>query len=150
MKASNKLASQGKINQNASLRDKQAVIVNAGIEKVWETLINFESWSTWNDQIKSMKIDKVEEGTKFKWTINGSSVTSSIQKISKPELLTWTGSFMGLKAIHVWKLEATEGNQTIVTTEESIQGFLTIFLGHQKLHDTLVYWLNKLKEASEK
>ncbi|MFY0598677.1 MAG: SRPBCC domain-containing protein [Cyclobacteriaceae bacterium] len=150
MEASNKLASQGRINQNASLRDKQAVIVNAGIDKIWEILIDFSKWNEWNDQIKPVKIDKVEEGAQFVLKLNGSTIKSSIQKISKPELLTWTGVNKGLKSIHIWRLEETDGNQTIVTTEESMQGFFTIFAGHRKLHETLVYWLNKLKEEAEK
>lgn len=149
MEELNKLAQAGKINQNASLRDRQAVIINGNIEIVWDTLYNINNWPKWHNKIQFVESNEIKEGSSFKWKINGSKINSTIQKIKKNELLTWTGEFLGLKAIHVWKLEETEGNQTIVTTEESMQGFLTLFLAHQTLHDTLTYWLKKLKEECE-
>ncbi|MEO9474487.1 MAG: SRPBCC domain-containing protein [Cyclobacteriaceae bacterium] len=149
MKLSKKFAGEGRINPDASLRDKQAIIINASAQKVWDVLINFESWSDWNDQIKSVKFDEIAEGSNFEWNINGAKIKSTISRVVAPELLSWTGSYKGLKAIHVWKIDPTEEDQTIVTCEESLQGFLTLFFGHQKLHQTLVYWLAKLKEKVE-
>lgn len=144
------LACNGKINENASLRDKQAIIINAKIERVWETLLRINEWPQWHDKIGSVAIEEVAEGASFEWKINNTKIKTTLRKITKHELIAWTGKFMGIKAIHTWKFEETEGNQTIVSTEESMEGFLTIFLTHQTLHDTLTYWLCKLKEACEK
>jgi hypothetical protein len=83
MKISKELASTGKINENASLRDKQALIINAKITKIWEILIDFENWKLWNDQIDQMQIDQAKEGAIFTWKIKGSRIKSTIQKIRR-------------------------------------------------------------------
>lgn len=150
MKVLAPLAESGKINPDASIRDSQSAIINAPIDVVWKALIDLEKWPEWNGNIKSVKIDKVEEGAQFKWNINGNSVSSTIRRIKAPELLSWTGNAMGIKAIHVWKLEEASDNQTIISTEESLQGILTLFFSHQKLHDTLLNWLECLKQHVEK
>lgn len=143
------LAENGRINPDASIRDSQSVIINAPIQKVWEVLIDMPRWPEWNGDIKSVKVDEVKDGAEFRWTLNGSTLTSTIRKVQAPELLSWTGSTKGIKAIQVWRLEDSGDNQTIVSTEESLQGFLTLFFSHQKLHTTLLKWLERLKQRVE-
>lgn len=144
------LAESGKINPEASIRDRQSIIINASIAKIWTILTDIKKWPDWNPAIKSTEIHAFEVGAIFKWNLGGSGLTSTIRSIKEPEVLSWTGSGMGMKAIHVWKLEKTEEDQTVVTTEESLQGFLTLFFSHQKLHSTLITWLDRLKAAAER
>lgn len=143
------LAESGRINTEASIRDSQSIIINAPIEKIWKILADISKWPEWNPSIRSIKLEAFEVGKSFKWNINGANVTSIIRSINAPEMLTWTGSSTGFKSIHVWKLETAESNQTIVSTEESLQGIMTLFHSHQKLHSTLVEWLERLKETAE-
>ncbi|MEQ8470518.1 MAG: SRPBCC family protein [Marinoscillum sp.] len=150
MKTLGPLAQEGKINPDASIRDSQSIIINASIEKVWNAIIDIKGWSEWNPDIKSVKIESVEVGKSFSWNIGGTTINSTIRQIIPNELISWTGSAMGIKAIHVWRLEEAEGNQTIVTTEESMQGFFTLFFSHQKLHSSLLNWLDRLKQEAEK
>lgn len=149
MKILGPLAKEGKINPDASVRDSQSIIINAPIEKVWAVFLNMSDWPNWNSDIKSIKVDEVKVGTHFSWNAGGATIKSTIRQIIDQELISWTGTSMGIKAIHVWKFEA-DGDQTIVTTEESMQGFFTLFFSHQKLHSTLVNWLGSLKEKAER
>ncbi|HCX22144.1 MAG: polyketide cyclase [Flammeovirgaceae bacterium] len=149
MKILGPLAKEGKINQDASVRDSQSTIINAPVDVVWNILSDISKWPEWNTDIKSVTIDQVSVGANFSWTIGGSTIKSTIRQIKEKELISWTGTTMGIKAIHVWKFEA-DGNQTIVTTEESMQGFFTLFFSHQKLHSSLLNWLDCLREAAEK
>lgn len=148
MKTLGPLAKEGKINQDASVRDSQSAIINAPVEKVWQILFDISNWPKWNDEIKSIAIDKVEVGANFTWTVGNNTIKSTIRQIKEKEMISWTGNTMGIKVIHVWKLEA-DGNQTIVTTEESMQGFFTLFFSHQKLHSSLLNWLDRLRETAE-
>lgn len=150
MKTLGPLAQEGKINPDASIRDSQSIIINTPISRVWELMSDIQKWSEWNQDIKSVKIDRVEVGADFSWNIDGTTINSTIRQIIPNELISWTGSAMGIKAIHVWRFEEAEGNQTIVTTEESMQGFFTLFFSHQKLHSSLLNWLDKLKQEAEK
>lgn len=144
-------AKAGKINPNASIRDKQSLVVNASIEKCWKVLSEIEKWPDWNKDIHIKKFDKLESGSKFSWKINGFNIKSTLQLIDPPGIITWTGKVLWIKAIHKWSFEKVEKDQTIVTSEESMQGFLIpLFYTHQKLHSDLLNWLSKLKVEAEK
>ncbi len=144
------LASEGKINKSASMRDRQAIVINAPIEKVWAILVDINHWTDWNPSIKDCKLKELKVGAHFTWNINGNHLKSTLRQIDKPNALTWTGSFISVKAIHAWKLESADNYQTIVTTEESIQGLMTVFVSHPKLNKTLINWLDCLKKQAEK
>ncbi len=150
MKNLEALAKVGKINERANLKDKQSVIINATAEQVWNVLTDMKKWGNWNPDISDVQIEKLEAEESFTWKIKGSKITSKIAALVESEMISWTGSYMGIKAIHVWKLDKTDGNQTIVTNEESMEGFLTLFFGHRKLHETLISWLDHLKMEVEK
>lgn len=149
MKKLEEKAREGRINENASIRDRQSAIINAPIEKVWRLLLDVNDWPNWNAEIKLAKCDKVEPGAEFEWTVKHSHLRSRFQIVEEPTLLTWTGKSAMIKAIFVWNLEASE-QQTIVTVEESVEGILVpVFNNHSKLHDILVDWLQALKAKAE-
>lgn len=146
----NALASEGKINENANIKDRHSIIINAPIDKVWGILINMEQWPSWNEKIKNVQIDgEVANGTNFKWTFDGKKFTSQIQSAAKPNMLSWTGKSSMAKSVHIWQLEDDE-NQTIASLATSLQGTFTIlFNKHQKVYNDLLSWLQELKEAAE-
>ncbi|MBV6644005.1 MAG: SRPBCC family protein [Cyclobacteriaceae bacterium] len=140
------LAQEGKINENASVRDRQSIIINAPIEKVWDILVDVSKWPEWNGDIAST--EQHQDGT-FTWHLGGTKIRSTFASKTKPTLLSWTGKALMVKAIHVWSLEKTDEDQTIVSAEESIQGLMTIIIGHRRLHSNLINWLTQLKKKSE-
>lgn len=148
MKYLNPLAKEGKINKDANIMDRQSIIINSPIEKVWELLVNVKEWPEWNHDIKVDKYTTTKNEEPFKWQIKGQSIKSSFQKVDPPFTLAWTSRSQMFKAVNVWKLERA-GDQTIVSAEESIQGLSAFFFGHQKLHNTLLTWLSRLKYKAE-
>lgn len=144
------LARAGKINPDASIRDSQSTIINAPIATVWEILSAVDEWPEWNQDIRILQNEIFKMGSAFRWQLNGIYYKSTIQQIRLFELISYTSESTGTKSIHVWRLDETEGDQTIVTTEMSTQGFLTLFQSHQKLHSTLLNWLSRLKQRAEK
>lgn len=149
MKVLTPLAKEGKINEDAGIRDKQSIIVNAPIDKVWSILVDINSWPSWNADVKKAKAEDLAEDVSFKYTIGNQTVRSVFQKIDAPYLITWTSKSRLIKAVHVWRLETTGENQTIVSSEESQEGIFTLFYGHQRLHSTLLNWLDRLKQCAE-
>ncbi len=143
-------ARKGKINKNASIRDRQSIIINAPVERVWEVLTNINKWPDWYEDIRSASCDKVELNGPFEWSLKSTRLKSHFQLVDPPNMLAWTGSSKMVKAIHVWNLEAAD-SQTIVTVEKSIEGFLIpVFNRQSKVHDDLMAWINALKIESEK
>lgn len=146
----NALAKEGKINENASIRDQHSIIINAPIDKVWDNLTNLNEWPKWNKDVKKMKVNgEIKEGTTFHWTIGRLKANSQIQHLEKPTTFSWTGKTNWVKRIYVWSLESDE-NQTIVTVSTSLQGVLTVLVeNHQKVYTELLNWLECLKTKTE-
>lgn len=150
MNSLNALAVEGKINENASIRDQHSTIINAPIEKVWAILSDLENWPNWNSDVKKIELSgKVEEGAKFQWTIGRLKANSQIQHLHAPNTLTWTGKTNWVKRIYVWSLEPDD-KKTIVTVSTSLQGFLTVLVeNHQRVYNELLNWLETLKNKAE-
>jgi len=150
MKTLEAQAKEGKINEDASIQDRQSIIINASIQHVWDVLTDINRWPEWNQEIKTATCEKVETGASFEWSMKGTHLKSNFQLVEEPTLLAWTGKSKRIRAIHVWNLEDAD-NQTIVTVEKSIDGFLiSIFNRQSKLHDNLMTWIAALKEEAEK
>jgi hypothetical protein len=91
-------------------------------EKVWTVLTDIRQWSTWNPDVKSVSIDgPVAPGTTFRWKAGPGTITSVFQAVEPSHLVAWTGRTLGIRAIHVYRLER-QGDMTLVTSEESWAG----------------------------
>ncbi|MCP4456883.1 MAG: hypothetical protein GY816_02480 [Cytophagales bacterium] len=150
MKTLEAQAKEGRINENASIRDRQSIMINAPIQLVWDVLTNINKWPEWYSEIKSASCEKVEEGAFFEWALKSTHLKSKFQLVEKPTRLSWTGKSKMVKAIHVWDLESAD-DQTILTVEKSIEGFLIpVFNRQSKVHDDLMAWIAALKNEAEK
>jgi uncharacterized protein YndB with AHSA1/START domain len=102
--------------------------IGADPETVWEVLTAFEDWPGWNPDVKSVRLDGApQEGTVFRWKAGRATITSTLRQLERPRLLGWTGKTTGIRAVHVWSLEARDGG-TFARTEESWDGLLVRIL----------------------
>ncbi|MDI9258175.1 SRPBCC domain-containing protein [Flavobacterium sedimenticola] len=114
---------------------KTHCIINAPIEKVWDTLMDFESHSKWNPFIKEIN-GKPEVGTTLTVTIT----TPDGKKMTfKPVVLShipynefrWKGK-LGIRGIfdgeHYFNLERIDQNTTAIHQGEHFSGVLVGFL----------------------
>lgn len=150
MEKLNALAKDGRINENANVKDQHSIIINSPIDQVWSILTDLEKWSEWNPNIKNVVVEKVEESGNFKWQLDGTKISSQIQSMQAPTQLAWTGKSKWVKSIYVWQLEDDE-NQTIASLSASFQGgaFTILVSNHQKIYNDLMGWLASLKQKAE-
>lgn len=114
-----------KINENAPVIAKGMIEINASPETIWDLIADIKRWSSWNPDVKNSSIEgDVIKGSKFKWKSWSVTITSIFQEVDRPRFIGWTGKTMGIKALHIWKLEPKNG-RTIAITEESWEGPLT-------------------------
>jgi uncharacterized protein YndB with AHSA1/START domain len=99
-------------------------------EAVWDVLTDFRAWPSWNPDVKSMSFaGEVAEGSEFKWKAGPGTITSTIRRVERPRLISWTGKTLGTNAVHVYRLEPRD-ETTLVSTEESFDGLVArIFRG---------------------
>lgn len=111
------------INENAPVKSKNQIEIQAPIDTVWSILTDIKNWTNWQVAVTETIVDeKIEEGTNFKWKAGGLSFKSKIHT-SKPKIaFGWTGTTIGARAIHNWTFRKKDSNTTIVIVEESLQG----------------------------
>ena len=112
--------------------------IDAPIETVWSVLTAVEEWPSWNPDVKAVSLaGPFAEGSTFRWKAGPGTITSVVEQVDRPRLLAWSGRTLGIRAVHVWHLSATNGT-THVRTEESYDGFVARVLRRslQKTLDT--------------
>ena len=94
----------------------------------------------------------VEEGAVFRWKAGRATITSTIRQVERPRLVGWTGKTTGIDAVHVWRLEPSDGG-TLARTEESWEGLLVRILRRplqKSLQKAMDSGLGHLKAEAER
>jgi hypothetical protein len=127
--------------------------IHAPIDRVWDILIDVERWPAWNPAVKSASVDGAfAESTTFNWKAGPGTITSRVEHLERPNVVAWSGRTFGIRAIHVWRLEARNGT-TLARSEESYDGLVARLLRRslQKTLDTaLTDGAHYLKAEAEK
>ena len=90
--------------------------------------LRHRQWPSWNPDVKSVSVDgPVQPGTVFRWKAGPSTLTSTLQVVNPPSEIAWTGMTMGIKAVHVFRFQASDGG-TLARSEESWEGLLARLL----------------------
>lgn len=140
------------INENAPVKSKNQIEINASIETVWKVLTDISHWTNWQKAVtKTELMGEVKKGTKFHWKAGGLSFKSRIHTAKPMSKFGWTGSTLGTSAIHNWTFEE-KNNKTIVKVEESLQGWIPrLFSSYvqKNLDSGIATSLEELKTVSE-
>jgi hypothetical protein len=116
------------INRNAPATAAGELRIDADQRTVYAVLSAIEQWPSWNPDVRWVRLQgPVQPGTVFRWKAGLSSLTSTLQVVDPPHELTWTGTTMGIKAVHVFRLQPADGG-TLARSEESWEGPLASLL----------------------
>lgn len=121
--------SQSPAPDEAPLSAAAEAEIAAPVETTWDVLTDIERWPDWNPDVKSVELEgELRPGSVFRWKAGPGTVTSTIERLERPNLIAWTGTTLGgLRAHHVWHLEERNG-KTHVRTTESFLGLLARIL----------------------
>lgn len=112
------------VDRHAPVVAESQIEIAAPRDVVFDAIADFERWPRWNPDVKSMSLDTpLAEGTMFRWKAGAATITSTLRCVERPSQIGWTGETFGIRAVHVWRLEANDG-QTRATTVESWTGWL--------------------------
>jgi len=128
------------------------VEIEADIEAVWKILSSINSWPDWNADIKSASLQgEMAPGSVFVWKAGPMTINSRIYEVHRPYALAWTGTALGIRADHKWRLER-RGKRTWIKTEECWEGlFPRLFRWpvQRMLQRSINSWLSYLKREGE-
>ncbi|MBF6598304.1 MAG: SRPBCC family protein [Fermentimonas sp.] len=140
------------INENAPVKAKESIQIEASPEKVWQILSDINNWNKWNSDIQFAKINgELKAGTTFNWNSMGTKIMSTLHTVTPLHEIGWSGRTFGAFAIHNFKITAENGYTTVLI-EESMEGFLMrLFRGYMQntLENAINKWLTQIKEAAE-
>ena len=140
------------INPQDPLVARKEVFIQTQPQVVWKIYTDINSWSPWKPDITSSRLDgSLTAGAEFQWKPGGMTINSTIEVVEPNERIGWTGTAMGSQARHIWTLRPHQDG-TLLTTEESMEGWLTRALKvvMPKFLDALLNtWLQSLKEQAE-
>jgi uncharacterized protein YndB with AHSA1/START domain len=116
------------INQNAPATADGELAIDADPQAVFAVISAIDQWPAWNPDVKSVSVEgPVQPGTVFRWKAGPSSLTSVLQVVDPPHEIAWTGTTMGIKAVHVFRFQPSGGG-TLARSEESWEGLLPSLL----------------------
>jgi hypothetical protein len=110
------------INARAPVVGGCEIEIAASQDVAWGVLTEIGRWPSWNPAVTSVSLEgEIDEGATFRWKAGPGTIRSTIQDMEKPWRIAWTGTSLGIKAIHVHTFEPRDG-KTVVRTEESYDG----------------------------
>jgi hypothetical protein len=145
-------AKNRKIDEQAPIRGRRRIAIDAPVEVVWETLADLPCWgSILEPDLKVINApDGIVPDAEFTRTIRRANITARFAVVDPNRELAWTGSAFGANVVHRFVLEPDGDDRTIATVEESMAGrMLGTFFSAQKLLASLETSLRGLKRAAE-
>jgi uncharacterized protein YndB with AHSA1/START domain len=107
------------VNANAPVLARSEVEIDAPPEIVWEIMAAIDRWPEWNPDVRHAELrGDLREGSTFRWKAGPGTIISTLEEVSPPRRIAWTGKTFGVKAAHVWAIEPRPGG-SLVKTEES-------------------------------
>ena len=143
-------AKKSRIDEQAPLISVASITIDAPGPAVWAVLSDVAGWPAWYPEFTVLELDQVRPGAPMRWKLGGLTMRSTFAVVNPGHELTWTGRFLGYKAVDQHLLEPAGNGRTTVTIRESLAGPLLPLLyrpsrlqaGHQR-------WLTALKTTLE-
>lgn len=144
------LAKRGLIDRAAPLVSASTLEIDAPAERVWDVLVAVSAWPTWAAWIDVSEVEAVRPDAMFRWSLNRIPIRSRFAVVEPNRELSWTGTFLGFRAIDRNVLDAIDAHRTRVTLEESLAGlFLPLLYRPRQLRSNHERWLAGLQRAVE-
>ena len=152
MTTSGNAATPPAINRRAPILLAGEIEIAAPPELVWDVLSKIDAWPSWNPDVKAAALEgDLAAGSVFRWKA-GAKLTSTLTHVAPQRMIAWTGTSMGLNAVHVYTLEPRAA-ATIVKTEESVEGLLARLFKRplqKTMNKSIENGLNALKAEAER
>ncbi|RJE71560.1 SRPBCC domain-containing protein [Reichenbachiella sp. MSK19-1] len=112
------------------LEIKSQIDIHASADKIWEVLMDFDSYPEWNPLVREIS-GKAEEGQRIKVVLSEMTFKPDVLAVSEKREFRWRGK-LGVRGLfdgeHYFVLEPTDKNNTRLIHGESFSGLLVAVL----------------------
>lgn len=111
---------------------RRTIAIAAPPAAVFARLVHAERWPEWYSQCGRVRMlagpaPALGLGSRFRWTVLGVPVETTVEECDPPHRLAWSGTGLGAAAYHAWDVEPTATGCRVVT-EETQRGALPSLL----------------------
>jgi hypothetical protein len=143
-------AKNSRIDAAAPLTVTSSIIIDAPPDQVWAVLSDVAAWPAWHPAMTVFSLDAVRPDATLRWKLGRVPIQSTFAVVSPPRELTWTGRFLGYKAVDQHLLGPAPDGRTTATMRESLAGpLLPLLFSRAKLEAAHQRWLADLKTRVE-
>jgi hypothetical protein len=144
-------AQKGRIDDQAPVKARSEITINAPVEKVWEVLINLPDWPRFDPSFSDVKLEStVSVGAHASFKLKGFPIQGVFAVVDFNRELTWVGKSLWTRAIDRHVLERTPDGSTRLVLEESFAGlFAPLMISSRRLREQHKTWLLGIKSATE-
>ena len=143
-------AKKSRIDEQAPLTSVASITIDAPGPTVWAVLSDVAGWPAWYPEFTVLELGEVRPGAPMRWKLGGLTMRSTFAVVNPGHELTWTGRFLGYKAVDQHLLEPAGNGRTTVTIRESLAGpLLTLLYRPSQLQAGHQRWLTALKTTLE-
>jgi hypothetical protein len=112
------------IDREAPATADGRIDIAAPPDVVWSVISDLSAWPSWNPDVKAMSVEgPIQPGTTFRWRSGSAKLTSRLRTVDPPREIGWTGTTMGIRAVHVFTFEPS-GSGTRAASAESFRGLI--------------------------
>jgi hypothetical protein len=136
-----------------SFEIKDKVEINASIEEVWATIIDFESYADWNSQLEYLGGEVKPNGKlHLKLAAEGADpyefkpIISYWEENEKFAWLAQTGFPKVFDGEHFFELERVDDTTTLVTNREEYRGVMSLIMKNLPMMKTAPEGFKKMNE----
>ena len=137
---------------------EESILINAKMDKVWETFIDLTCWKDWNTVMRNVSsVEKyLSHGGKiscsFRPFLLPIKATIRVEDVIPLKHIVWCANKKGLSARNKFTFQSNERG-VVVTSKETFSGtlvrFLVFLLSKRKMRTLIKTFLRDLKNASE-
>lgn len=143
-------AKNSRIDAAAPLTVTSSITIDAPPDQVWAVLSDVAAWPAWHPAMTVRSLDAVRPDAALRWKLGRVPIRSTFAVVSPPRELTWTGRFLGYKAVDQHLLAPIADGRTTATIRESLAGpLLSLLFSQAELEAGHHRWLADLKARVE-
>mgnify|MGYP001820256720 CR=1 FL=1 len=111
------------VNTRAPVYASETSTIDADVHHIWTVVCDIASWPHWQPDVAHATLrGGVQAGVEFSWKTGPGVVTSTIERVVPGRVLAFSGSGMGARMRHEFRLDPIDGGGTRVTVAQSMEG----------------------------